>query len=91
MKIGSLTQTLGSSSLQQVVDGGTDNHPLAARVDSKTTDLDAMLTGDVLDQRRLTNNLDELLAGVTLLVDVADVTRGHLLLEGHADGVLEES
>ena len=85
---GKHTQALGSSTLQQVVDSGTDNDALAAGVDGEATDLDTVTASNVLDQRGLANDLDELLSGVAVLVEVADVTGGHLLLQRDADGVL---
>jgi hypothetical protein len=58
-------------------------------VDSEATNLNAVLAGDVLDKRRLANNLDKLLACVTVLVEVTDVTRGHCAVERDRDGVLD--
>jgi len=83
-----LTQALGGGTLEQVVDGGTDDDALAAGVDGKSTDLNAVAAGNVLDERGLADDLDELLAGVAVLVEVADVTGGHLLLQRDADRVL---
>lgn len=83
-----LTQTLCGGTLEQVVNGGTHNHPLAARVDTESTDFNTVTTSNVLDKRCLANNLDQLLASIALLEDVADVTRGHLLLQGDGDRVL---
>lgn len=83
-----LTQALSGGTLEQVVDGGADNNTLAAGVDSESTDLDTVTAGNVLDERGLADNLDELLASVTILVEVTDVARSHLLLQGNADGVL---
>lgn len=57
-------------------------------MNGKSPDLNTMATGDVLDERCLTDDLHKLLAGVTLLVNVADVARSHLLVERNADGVL---
>ena len=84
-----LTQALGGGTLQQVVNGGADNHALAARVDGKSTDLDTVAAGNVLDKRGFAHDLDELLASVAILVEVADITGGHLLLQRNADGVLD--
>lgn len=87
---GELTQALGGGTLEEVVDGSADNNTLTAGVDGEATDLDAVATGNVLDERGLADDLDELLAGVTVLVEVTDVTGGHLLLQGNADGVLQK-
>jgi hypothetical protein len=59
-------------------------------VNGESSDLDTMTASNILDKRRLTDNLHKLLTGVTLLVNVADVARSHLLVEGNADGVLYE-
>lgn len=83
-----LTQALGGGTLQQVVNGGADNHALAAGVDGKSTDLDTVATGNVFDKRGFAHNLDELLTSVAILVEVADIAGGHLLLQGNADRVL---
>lgn len=84
-----LTQALSGGTLEQVVDGSADNDTLAAGVDGESTDLDTVAAGNVLDERGLADDLDELLASVTILVEVTDVARSHLLLQGNADGVLE--
>ena len=48
-KKGRLTKALSGSSLEEVVNGGTDNNTLTTRVDSEATNLDAVASGDVLD------------------------------------------
>lgn len=85
---GEHTKTLRGSTLQEVVDGGTDNNTLAAGVDGEATNFHAMAAGNVLDQRSLANDLNQFLAGVAVLINVSNVTRGHLLGQGDADGVL---
>jgi len=47
-----------------------------------------MLARDILDERRLPSNLDELLPGVSILVQVPNFPRGHLLGQGNADSVV---
>lgn len=84
---GKLTETLSGSTLQQVVDGSTDHNALAAGVDGEATNVNTVAARNVLDKGSLTNDLDELLTGVAVLVDVADVAGGHLLVQGNADGV----
>lgn len=84
-----LTKTLGGSTLEQVVNGSTDNNPLAAGVNSKSTNLNAVAASNVLDERGLSNNLHKLLASIAVLIKVADITRGHLLLQRDANGVLD--
>lgn len=81
-------QTLCCSTLEQVVNGSVDHDTLARAVNSEATNLNSMLARDVLDQRRLASNLDELLSGVSVLVQVADVARGHGLVERDGDGML---
>ncbi|GKT96419.1 LOW QUALITY PROTEIN: putative amino acid decarboxylase [Colletotrichum tofieldiae] len=82
-------ETLSGRTLEKVVNGRADNDALAAAVNSEAADLDAVLVHDVLDQRRLADNLDELLAGVAVLVDLADVTRGDGLVQWNVDGGLD--
>lgn len=81
-------QTLCGRALEQVVNGSIDDDAFARAVDSEAADLDTVLARDVLDQGRFTDNLDEFLAGVAVLVDVADVAGGHCAVEGDGDGVL---
>jgi hypothetical protein len=50
-------------------------------VHRETTNLDAVLAGNILHERRLADNLDELFAGITILVEVTDISRRHLLFE----------
>lgn len=82
-------QTLCSSALEQVVDGNVDDDALARAVDGEATDFDAVLTADVLDERALARNLDELLLVETVLVELSDVARGHLVGERDGDGVVD--
>lgn len=85
-----LTKTLGGGTLEQVVNGSADNNPLAAGVDSESTNLNAVTASNVLDERGLANNFHKLLTSIAVLVEVADVTRGHLLLQRNANGVLDK-
>lgn len=78
---------MGGSTLEQVINGSTDNDTLAAGVDGKTTNLDTVTASNILNQGSFTGDLDELLAGIAFLVEVADIARGHLLLQGNADAV----
>lgn len=84
-----LTQALSSGTLEEVVNGGADDNALAARVHGETTNLNTVTTSNVLNEGSLASDLDELLTSVAVLVDVANITRGHLLVQGDADGVLE--
>jgi hypothetical protein len=86
-----LTQALSGGTLEEVVDGSADNNALAAGVDGESTDLNAVAASNILDERGLANDLNELLASVTVLVEVADITRSHLLLQRDADGVLQKA
>jgi hypothetical protein len=69
-----LTKALCGGSFEEVVDGCTDDNPLAARMHSESTDLDTVTTSDVLDERRLTHNFDQFLTSVAILVEVADIS-----------------
>lgn len=84
-----LTETLGGRTLEQVVNGGAHNNPLAAGVDGEATDLHAVTAGDGLDRGGLSYDLHKSLASVAVLVDVANIARGQFLLEGNADALLE--
>mgnify|MGYP006988612134 CR=1 FL=1 len=86
-----LTQALGGGTLQQIVNCGTDNHALAAGVDSESADLDTVAAGNVFDKRGFTHDLDELLTSITILVEVTDIAGSHLLLQRNADRVLDIS
>ncbi len=57
-------------------------------MDAEAADLDAVPARDAFDERRLAGDLDELLAGVAVLVEGADVARGHLVGEGDVYRVL---
>ena len=81
-------QTLCSSALEQIINSSIDNDALAGAVDSEPANLHAVLARDVAHERGLANDLDELLAGVAVLVDVADITGGHGAVEGDGDCVL---
>jgi hypothetical protein len=83
-----ILQALRRSALEQVIDGGVNNNALAGAVDGETTNLDAVLARDVLDERGLADDFDELFAGVAVLVEVADVAGCHCAVEGDGDGVL---
>lgn len=84
-----LTEALGGCALQQVVNGSTHHCALATRVNSESTNINTMATSNVLHHRGLADNLHKLLTSITFLVDVADITGGHFLLERDADGLLE--
>ena len=58
-------------------------------MESKSTDINAMAASDVLDHGSFTDDLNEFFSCVAVVEDVADVTGGHLLLQGDADGVLK--
>lgn len=81
-------KTLGCCTLEKVVDRGVDDDALARAVDGESADLHAVLARDVAHERGLANNLDELLAGVAVLVDVSDITGSHGAVERDGDCVL---
>lgn len=47
-----------------------------------------MLAGDVLDRGSLANDLNELLTGVAVLVELTDITRSHALVKRDGDGLV---
>ena len=77
-----ILQALRGGALEQIVDCCTNNHALPAAMYCKAADLDAVLARNILDERRFANDLDELLAGIALLIEGADVARCHLFSEG---------
>lgn len=83
-----ILQTLRSRPLQQIINRSINNHPRAARMDTEASDLNAVFAGDVLQERRLARDFDELFAGVPVLVKGADVAGGHGPGEGGGDGML---
>lgn len=86
---GKLTQTLCSSSLEQVVNRRANHYTLAARVHTEAANLDAVLATDVLDTGGLAAHLDESLAGVSFLVQLSDVSACHCLVEWDGDCVVD--
>jgi hypothetical protein len=86
--LGVLTEALGCCTLEQVINGSTHHCALAAGVNGEATNLDTVAASDVLNDRRLTDDLDKLFTGVAVLVDVANIARGHFRLEGDADCLL---
>lgn len=81
---------MSRSSLQQIVNRGANYHSLPSGVDRKASNLNSVTTGDVLHKGCLANDLDKFLASVSILVEIADVTRRHCFLQGDVDGVLME-
>ena len=72
-----ILQTLRRRALEQIVNRRVDHDTLAARMDSESANLDAVLSGYRLHQWGLASDLYELLARIPVLVDVANVSRGH--------------
>lgn len=58
---------------------------LARAINSKAANLNTVLVLDRSHKRRLANDLDELLAGVSVLVDLSNITRGHGLVQRSID------
>lgn len=83
-----ILQTLRRRALEKIINRRINHDALAARVDGKAPNLHAVLAGDVLDDGRLAGDFDEFFAGVPVLVEVADVARGHGAGEGDGDCVL---
>lgn len=50
------------------------NHTLASAVNGKASKLDSVASRDGAHQWGFTHNLDELLAGVSVLVQLADIS-----------------
>lgn len=86
-----LTEALGCSTLEQVINSSADNYPLAAVMDGKSTNINAVAAGDVLDNGCFANDLDEPFARIAVLEDVANIAGGHLLVQRNANGMLEGS
>lgn len=84
-----LTQALGGSALVEVVNRGANHDTLAGLVNSKTTNLDMVLVLDRLDKRRFANDLNELFASVSVLVDLKDVSRSHRFVQGDVNGQVD--
>lgn len=82
-------QTLRRGSLEQVIDRRVHDDTLARAVDCEAANLDAVFAGDVLYERGLADDADELLASIAVLEDVADVAGGHGAVERDGDGVLK--
>lgn len=72
---------ISTLSLHKSFDRHLHDDTLASFVDSESSNIDSMLVLDRLNQGSLTNNLDELLASITVLVDLTDIARGHGLVE----------
>lgn len=83
-----LTQALGSGTLEKVVNGSANDDATAGLVDLEATNLDTVLAADVLDGGSLANDLDELLTGIAVLVELTDVTGSHALVKGDGDGLV---
>ena len=84
-----ILQTLRRGPLEQIIDRHANYHSVAARMDSKPADFDAVFAGDGFHERRLAGDFDEFFAGVAFLVEGADVAGCHGLGEGDGDGMLE--
>lgn len=69
--------------------GYSHNNTLASGINSEPADFDSMLVLDRLDVGGFTNDLDKLLAGVSVLVNLANLSRSHLLRQGDVDGQLD--
>lgn len=82
---------MGGGTLEEVVNGGAYNDTVLLGVNGKAADFNAVAASNVLDNGRLADDLHKLLASVAVLVDVADITRGHGLLERDADCELKMS
>ena len=54
----------------------------------KAPNLNAMLPADGLDERRFSNNFDQFLPGIAILVYLADIARAHCLFERDVDGMM---
>lgn len=83
-----LTKALGGGTLQQVINCSADDNSAATWVDCKSSNFNSMTAGDVLYQRWLSDYLDELLACISILVQVANVSGSHGLLKRDVDGML---
>jgi hypothetical protein len=80
---------LGGGTLEEVVNGGAYNDAVLLGVNGEATDFNAVAASNILDNGWLADDLHKLLASIAVLVDVADVTRGHGLFERNVDGQLK--
>src|SRR5271156_4815861 len=56
---------------------------------TKSSYLNTVTACNVLDQRSLSDNLQQSFSGVSLLVQRTNITRCHLLLQGNVDGMVD--
>lgn len=66
--------------------GHLHDDALASAINCKASNLNAMELADVLDHGSLSYHLDQLLASISVLVNLANVARVHCLVEGDVDG-----
>ena len=76
---------LGSGSLKEIVNGGTDDHSLARAVHTESTNRDMVLFTDVLHQWNISRHFNQLLPRVTVLEDVANVSSSHRFAQRNID------
>lgn len=67
------------------------DHTLASLINGEPSNLDAVPSLDCLHKRRLSDDLDQLLAVVPLLEQLPDVARGNLLVKRDIDSVVDSS
>ena len=66
--------------------GYLHNDTLSGLINGETSNLDSVLVLDRLHKRGFTDNLYELFAGISVLVDLTDISRRQRLVQGDIDG-----
>lgn len=80
---------LAKCSHMQCWHGYLHDHTLASLVNRKAANLNAVLVLDCPHQRGFTNDLDKLLASISVLVDLANVSRAHRFVQGNIQGQVD--
>jgi len=79
-------QALRGGTLVKIINRGTDNDALAAIINSESSDLNFVLVLNRLNVGGFTDDLDKLLASVSVLVNLANLPRSHLLGQRDVNG-----
>lgn len=83
-----ILQRLRRRTLQEVIDSNINNHSLAVRRYAKASDFDAVRARDIPDHWALTNNFDQWLACISVLIEVPDISWGEGLVEWDVDRMM---
>lgn len=66
--------------------GYLHDHAPAGAVNGESSDLDSVLVLDRLHKWGFADNLHKLFAGISVLIDLTDISRSHRLVQGDVDG-----